>query len=247
MGALGGWRNRTPSVNEVLSRLKWFDDGVARGEAAIAAFVLLLMIFLAALQALLTNLANQEVTWANSALSEVDWIDQFLQKGTLWLAFLGASLATHADRHIAIDALSRVVPGRVRLLMKALANLAAGVTSYFLARVFFAAVKITGLERPLEYEVLGPDGPIHLCQASAQALADADLSRPEVFCALRSGIDQLGIQVETPVAALQLIVPAMFLVMSVRLVLRGFGALSALVSDEAAGDRGQASRLKERG
>lgn len=223
----------------MLARLKWIDDGIARGEAAIAAFVLLLMILLAAVQALLHNLASGlELTWANAALTELDWIDQFLQKGTLWLAFIGASLATHADRHIAIDALARVVPGRVRLLMKGVVNLAAGATSYFLARVFFEAVKITGLERPLEYEVLAEEGPLHICDASAEAITSSELTRPGVFCALRDGFEALGVQTETPVAALQLIVPAMFLVIAVRLLARATGAFVALLRDGAAGEAG---------
>lgn len=229
----------------MLARLKWFDDGIARGEAAVAAFVLLLMIFLAALQALLHNLASGlELTWANAALTELHWIDQVLQKGTLWLAFLGASLATHADRHIAIDALSRVVPGRVRLFMKGIVTLGAGVTSYFLARAFFGSIAIIARERPLEYEVLTPEGGVHLCDASAAALAESEMGRPGVFCAVRAGLDSIGMQVETPVAALQLIVPAMFVIMAVRLVARGIGAFAAMASDQAAGDVGQAQRVE---
>ena len=231
-----------------MARLKWLDDGVARGEAAIAAFVLLLMIFLAALQALLHNLASGlELTWANDALTELDWIDQFLQKGTLWLAFLGASLATHADRHIAIDALPRVLPGRLRLLTKAIVSLAAAMTSYFLARVFFSAVRITAMERPLEYEVLGTEGPIHLCDATIADVASAELTRPELFCAIRRGIGALGVQVETPVAALQLIVPAMFLVIAVRFTARSIGAFAATARDDAGGEPSQASQATRRG
>ena len=226
-----------------MARLKWLDDGIARGEAAIAAFVLLLMIFLAALQALLHNLASGlEMTWANDALTQFDWIDQFLQKGTLWLAFLGASLATHADRHIAIDALPRVLPGRLRLLTKAIVSLAAAATSYFLARVFFSAVRITALERPLEYEVLSTDGPVHLCDAAIADVASAELSRPELFCAIRRGLTALGVQTETPVAALQLIVPAMFLVIAVRLTARSIGAFAATARDDGAGERPLAAK-----
>lgn len=230
-----------------VARLKWIDDGVARGEAAIAAFVLLLMIFFAALQALLHNMASGlEIPWANDALTELGWIDQFLQKGTLWLAFLGASLATHADRHIAIDALSRVMPGRLRLLVKAFVNLAAGVTSYFLARVFFAAVRITAMERPLEYEILADAGPLHICDATAGGVADAHLSRPDLFCGMRAGLEAIGIQTETPVAILQLIVPAMFLLMAVRLVARSIGSFAAVVRDEAAGNTGDGPRAPKR-
>jgi TRAP-type C4-dicarboxylate transport system permease small subunit len=226
-----------------VARLKWLDDGIARGEAAVAAFVLLLMIFLAALQALLHNLASGlEMTWANAALTELNWIDQVLQKGTLWLAFLGASLATHADRHIAIDALPRLLPGRLRLLTKAIVSLAAAVTSYFLARVFFSAVRITAMERPLEYEVLGAEGPIHLCDAAVADVAAAELTRPELFCAIRRGLTALGAQTETPVAALQLIVPAMFLVIAVRLTARSIGAFVATARDDAAGEPSQVAK-----
>lgn len=221
------------------ARLKYIDDGIARGEAAIAAFVLILMIVLAALQALLTNLANAELSFANAALAELDWIDQFLQKGTLWLAFLGASLAAHADRHIAIDALARVVPGRVRVSMKIVVSLAASVTAYFLARTFFDAIRIIAMERPLAYEVLVPDGAAHLCEAPAQAIADAGLTRPDLFCGMRSTLDAIGVQVETPIAALQLIVPAMFLVISVRFFARFIGSIIALARGEADGDTGQ--------
>lgn len=221
------------------SRLKYIDDGIARGEAAIAAFVLLLMIFLAALQALLTNLTNFELTFANQALGQLDWIDQFLQKGTLWLAFLGASLAAHADRHIAIDALARVVPGRIRLAMKIVVSLGVAVTAYFLSRTFFDAIRIIALERPLEYEVLTEQGAVHICQGGAAALADAELSRPGLFCAMRSALDSIGVQVETPIAALQLIVPAMFLVIAVRFFARFIGSIIALVRGEGDGDTGK--------
>jgi len=201
------------------------------------------MIFLAALQALLTNLANAELTFANQALAELDWIDQFLQKGTLWLAFLGASLAAQADRHIAIDALARVVPGRVRLVMKAIVCIAASVTSWFLARTFFDAIRIIALERPLEYEVLTMDGAEHICTAPAQALTDSHLSRPDLFCGMRSALDAMGIQVETPIAALQLIVPAMFLVIAIRFFARFIGATVSLVRGEADGDKGALEKV----
>ena len=51
------------------------------------------MILVAALQALFRNLTNVGFEWANVALSSLDWADFVIQKGTLWLAFLGASLA----------------------------------------------------------------------------------------------------------------------------------------------------------
>ncbi|MCA9583341.1 MAG: TRAP transporter small permease subunit [Myxococcales bacterium] len=197
--------------------LKRFDDGLARGEAAIAGVVLLAMILLAFGQAVLSNLANHGVAFANAALESASWIDAVLQKGTLWLAFLGASLATHADKHIAIDALSRALPKRVAELMKALVSLGAGVTSLALAYVFFGAVRIAGMERPFEYEVLAQGGAVHLCDAGAADLTASELSRPDFFCAVRSALNAISVPAETPVAALQFIVPVMFAIIGLRL------------------------------
>jgi TRAP-type C4-dicarboxylate transport system permease small subunit len=207
----------------MLSVLKRADDGIARGEAALAAFILLVMIVLAATQALLYNIATRaEVELAQQALLELDWIDAVLQKGTLWLAFLGASLATHKDQHIAIDALHRVMSPGVRRIVRIIVTIIACVTCFYLARVFFSAA-LAAQERPLEYELLGDDGPIHICEGTARQIADADLSRPALFCEARRFFAAIGSPIETPVGALQLIVPVMFLWMCVRFGARAIG------------------------
>ena len=51
------------------------DRGLARGEAAIAATVLLLMIVIAAAQAVFRNLTHFEVDFANVALEHMTWAD----------------------------------------------------------------------------------------------------------------------------------------------------------------------------
>jgi hypothetical protein len=98
--------------------LKRFNDGLARGEAAIAVGMLLLMIVVAFAQALFRNLTNFGMGWANVALSWLDWADFILSKGTLWLAFLGASLAVYEDKHVAIDMLPKLVSPKTRMLMR---------------------------------------------------------------------------------------------------------------------------------
>jgi TRAP-type C4-dicarboxylate transport system permease small subunit len=229
------------------STLKRIDDGLARGEAAIAAFILLVMIFLAAAQALLYNLATRgEIEFAQQALLSLGWIDDFLKKGTLWLAFLGASLATHKDQHIAIDALSRVLPGRLRYVAKILVLVGSAVACYFLARVFFDAA-LGAQDRPLEYELLGDSGPIHICEGTSAQLTAANqgidpsdpgyLARPGVFCSVRSFFAALGAPVETPTGALQLIVPAMFLFMGVRFAARSIVTVVGLARGDADGQR----------
>jgi len=208
-----------------------FDRGIARGEAFIAAFVLLFMIGVAATQAALRNLTNLDFDWANLALEHMEWADSFLQKGTLWLAFFGASLSTFDEKHIAIDVLPRIAPPRGKQLIRAIVSAFAAVTCFYLGRVFWLSVLNNALEIPLEYSVLGPsDEMIHVCEASATLLADAGLSRPNIFCAIRSGLELFSAKMSTPDVALQLIVPAMFIFMSVRFLSRAAAASVAFIT-----------------
>jgi len=211
--------------------IRRLDRGLARGEATIAAAVLLIMIAVAAAQAALRNLTNLDFEWANVALEHMEWADSFLQKGTLWLAFFGASLSTYDEKHIAIDVLPRLAPPRGKQLLRAIVSVFASVTCFYLGRVFWLSVLNNAQEIPLEYSVLGPsDEMIHICEAPLQLLADAGLSRPDLFCGLRSGLEVFGAQMSTPDVALQLIVPAMFIFMSVRFIMRAVAAGSAFIT-----------------
>jgi TRAP-type C4-dicarboxylate transport system permease small subunit len=213
--------------------IRRLDRGLARGEAAIAATVLLIMIGVAAAQAALRNLTNLDFEWANLALEHMEWADSFLQKGTLWLAFFGASLSTFDEKHIAIDVLPRLLPPRGGQLLRAIVCVFAGVTCFYLGRVFWLSVLNNAREIPLEYSVLGPnDDMIHICAAPAEVLADAGLSRPDLFCGLRSALEVFDAQMSTPDVALQLIVPAMFIFMAVRFISRAFAASAAFITNK---------------
>lgn len=207
------------------------DRQLARGEAAIAATVLLLMIAVAATQAALRNLTNLDFEWANLVLERMEWADSFLQKGTLWLAFFGASLSTYDEKHIAIDVIPRLSPPRMKQFLRAIVSTFGAVTCFYLGRVFWLSVLNNAMEIPLEYSILGAnDEMVHICQAPAQLLADAGLSRPDVFCGIRSMLEAFGAQMSTPDVALQLIVPSMFIFMSVRFLLRAIAASVAFVT-----------------
>lgn len=209
-----------------MKALKRFDVGLARGEAVVATLFLVSMILAGCAQALMRHFATDwEAVWANGALDHLDWVDGFLQKGTLWLAFLGASLATRDGRHIGIDLLPRLAPKKGKLLMRGIAGVVSSIVSFYLARAFWAAVLVNAEERPASYEVFGDTGPLHVCDATAAQVADAALEVPSLFCAVRDGLAAINVPVETPNAALQLIVPAMFVIISVRLLANGVGAL----------------------
>jgi len=205
--------------------IRRLDRGLARGEAAIAAAVLLIMILVAATQAALRNLTNLDFDWANLVLERMDWADSFLQKGTLWLAFFGASLSTFDEKHIAIDVIPRLSPPRIKQLLRAIVCTFSAITCFYLGRVFWLSVLNNAQEIPLEYSVLGPtDDMVHICNAPIEILADAGLSRPELFCWLRSALEVFGATMPTPDVTLQLIVPAMFMFMAARFLSRAIAA-----------------------
>src|SRR5690606_16536846 len=145
------------------------------------------------------------------ALGYIGWADFILSKGTLWLAFLGASLAVYSDKHVAIDALPRLVSPKARLIMRGIVGVVGGVFCFYLARAFWGAVLINGEERTAEVEILGLDGPVHVCEATPEMLADAPTARAGFYCYIRAFLRSMGLRLETPGAAFQLIVPVMFL------------------------------------
>ncbi|MGB5812956.1 MAG: TRAP transporter small permease subunit [Polyangiales bacterium] len=217
------------------------DRNLARGEAAVAASVLLIMIVVAATQAVLRNLTNFDLDFANVVLERMSWADSFLQKGTLWLAFFGASLSTYDEKHIAIDVVPRLSPPRAKQVFRAIASTFAAVTCFYLGRVFWLSVLNNAMEVPLEYSMLGDnDEMVHICEASAQVLVDSGLSRPDIFCGIRTLIDVLGVKMSTPDVALQLIVPAMFIFMSFRFLSRAVAATIAFITNKLPEEEGEA-------
>ena len=63
------------------------------------------------------------------------WSDIMLQHLTLWLCFFGAALATCERRHISIDVLSRILPGKVtrwtNLAIDCIALVVVGILAYY--------------------------------------------------------------------------------------------------------------------
>ena len=210
--------------------LRRFDAGLARGEAAIATVVLLSLVVVAAIQSVLRNFADQGFGWANEALSSMAWGDPFMEKATLWLAMFGASLATYHDKHIAIDVVARVAGPKPRALIRGVTSVFAGVTCFYFARVVLAALLAKAGRIPAEWGVLDGFDTLHICQASAQAIEDARMTRPDLFCGLRGALEGLGLTVNTPTRAMDLLVPAMFLVIGVRFLFKGFGAFARIPS-----------------
>ena len=180
--------------------------------------VLVAMVVIASLQALFFNIAERNIGWAQSVLENLDWVDAFLQKGTLWLAFIGASLATYHDKHISIDVLQRLMKPPVRRVMQIVGLVGAGGVAFLLSKVFYDACLVADASVPFEYEMLTTAGPQHVCDVLPEQLGDA--TRPMLLCGLRSAFAAVGVPITSGGGAAQLITPLMFFVIGVRLFAR---------------------------
>jgi TRAP-type C4-dicarboxylate transport system permease small subunit len=218
-----------------MHKLRALDARLATVEGAIATAVLLAMIAVAALQALLFNVAEHGVAWAARLLDGMGWVDAFLQKGTLWLAFLGASLATYENKHIGIDALVRLSTGRTATLLRVLAALCSAVIACLLAFVFYRASLASDATPPVEYEILTGRGRAHICDAVESELGAR--ARPGLLCALRATFGALGIPISTGAGAAQLVAPALLLVIAVRLLGRALALAGEVVNPKPASER----------
>lgn len=81
------------------------------------------MILLASGQILLRNVFSGGFAWADEALRLM----------VLWVAMLGAVVASREDRHISIDVLARVLPDVIKRWTNALVNAFTAAVSYTLA------------------------------------------------------------------------------------------------------------------
>ena len=86
------------------SRLQVSLGALHRVEDAFLALLLTAMVVLAPLQILLRNLFDQGIPWA----------DPLIRVLVLWVGLMGAVAAARGDRHISIDAVSRMVSPRAR-------------------------------------------------------------------------------------------------------------------------------------
>ncbi len=229
----------------LVKSLRRVDGAVARVEAGIAAVVLLSMIVVAVTQAVLRTLTAFQIEAANTALGHFTWADPVLQKGTLWVAFLGASLATHDDKHIAIDVLHRIVPPRVKSAMQGFVGIVAAFVCFGLAYVFRLSIANNAGDIPLELSVMDATGQsVHVCGISAAQALEAGVERPGIFCAVRGALGMVGQDVATMTNALELIVPFGCVVMGIRFFFKGIGNSMEAVKPGMLGDEPKAEQIR---
>jgi TRAP-type C4-dicarboxylate transport system permease small subunit len=214
----------------MLDTLRRLDRGWARVEGWLIVAVLILMVLVAGFAAGIRNLTLFDISWANRLLNDMDWADSLLRKGTLWLAFIGASLATYERKHINIDIVMRLVSPKAKFTMMAICALSAGLITLALTYSFSSAVYLNLTERPVEYELLGDHGSMHVCDATDAQLKNlVDFEKPTMFCIARTVLSVFAVPAETPGAAFQLIVPFTLFVMALRFLGQGVAFTSIIL------------------
>lgn len=87
-------------MHPIVSFFIFIDKVFARVVESLIIFALISMTLLVASQIVLRNFFN----------SGIDWADVAARHTVLWVAFMGAMLATRSRQHIAIDVLTRFIP-----------------------------------------------------------------------------------------------------------------------------------------
>lgn len=102
-----------------------------RVESVLLVLILFIMVSLGFVQVVLRNFFSIGISWA----------DPFLRHLVLWITFLGASLSTAKHKHINIDAISRFLPPKGKLIARVITDLASFVVVLFLTRASYVFVK----------------------------------------------------------------------------------------------------------
>jgi len=103
--------------------LRSLDRVLVKIETALLVVFLSVMILLAFSQVVLRNVFGIGFLWA----------DPLVRHLVLWVGFFGAAVATHEERHIGIDALTRFFSPRIKSAAHMLTSLFAIVVCLFLA------------------------------------------------------------------------------------------------------------------
>lgn len=117
--------------------IKKVDESLSKFEGYCLTFFLMAMIFLAFMQVLLRNFFHTGITWA----------DPIVRHLVLWVGFIGASVATKEDGHLAMDLVSRFLPEKVK---KSSAFFVQGISALVCTLLTIAAFKFVLGEKESE-------------------------------------------------------------------------------------------------
>ncbi|PTQ89083.1 TRAP transporter small permease [Agitococcus lubricus] len=107
------------------------------------------------------SLAVTQIVLRNGFDTGILWADAFLRVSVLWIALIGALVATRQKQHIQIDVLSRFLPAITRYIATIMVNVFSALVCGLLAYYCFDFVK-------MEYEAPSmafANVPTWLCEA----------------------------------------------------------------------------------
>ena len=116
-----------------MNRWKRLDEIIARVEKYLVVLLLSLMMVLAFMQIVLRNFFETGLSWG----------DVLVRYLVLWVAFIGAALATKEDRHINMELFSRWVSDKGKAYLKGLSHLC---SIFICSLLTYAALKFIYFE-----------------------------------------------------------------------------------------------------
>lgn len=201
-------------------RISTFDSSLAKVEAALATLVLLSMVVLATLQAFAWGAAQRlGGGFFETLLKQLSWVDIFLQKGTLWVAIIGGSLAAHHGKHLAIGLLRQTVSTRIASGLHVLLNSVSAVVALALAVVFYHGLSSKAAITPFRWELLIGKNRYHLCDVLKPGSRDL---WTDAGCGVRWFFSLFGVELNDVVSAFDFIIPFGLLLISFRFLLAIF-------------------------
>ncbi len=117
-------------MKRIVNLFVFVDKVFARCVEILLIVILLAMMLLVASQVVLRNIFSSGITWADVASRHM----------VLWVAFLGAMMATRSRQHLAIDALMRLFPRKSRNAIRIGLDALACAVAFLLARAAFAFI-----------------------------------------------------------------------------------------------------------
>ncbi len=106
-----------------MTLLRTIDRNLVKAETAFLVIFFGAMIVLSFTQVILRNFFGTGLLWADTLVRHL----------VIWVGFMGAAIATHEERHISIDALTKFFSPRWKAIAQISTSLFAIVVCYYLA------------------------------------------------------------------------------------------------------------------
>lgn len=116
----------------MVKRIQKINTFLVSCEALLISVSLMSMVTLAFTQIILRNFLDSAIAWANP----------FVQNMVMWIAFIGASIATKEKSHLKLDIISKFLPIKAKIFCELLVHLLSLVVLYYLSQASIEFIKL---------------------------------------------------------------------------------------------------------